>query len=571
MEAAGKKKGPSTWTMRPVEKELIIDRLRTDKSKKALKQDYLANDLMLEEMEYGVEDRAMTIIEILGIPGAGKSLLGLTCARHLQTLWKAHLDDIWKTSPELFARITGSRDDEGKPKYYMPTIRIGFNMQQTTEHVRHARMGDVVIQDEDPALAGYEARSIQNQIENLLKIMRKACVNMVFISPVQVTYISVPTMVLEVIAKDTERRLTAAALYDRQHNSHGWVMMEILKEDDPLLTFYVREKDRNIENIKESGGRESVVINREALMRDAEKLYKFLLSVGFDPAEERASLDFLKGVALLAGIKGSTNYIEMVARFLHKSLARSSTLVITEDGYIAPSAPDRIVTSDDEFVIELEEVVDDPAILEHIYLSTEQAYDNRMVRGERRPRKLHIEYMTTTEGERKFISKHAEAWYLIYVKGYTMQAVADALAHFTADGSLTDSAIANGYSNGGWRAIYQEEISGESAELAVRNMLFPEWDIVGGQGMPDIVNPEDETWVEVKCRSRLRPKESIESQITDFEYEHVREGKPMKVVRIGYVPEKARIEIWNVTLNPKWLEDGIDEELSVEDELDGEE
>ena len=573
MESVGKGRGPSNWSMRPVERELIIDRLRSDKSKRALKRDFLANDLMMEELEYGVAERAMTVIEILGIPGSGKSLLGLTLGRHLQTLWKNHLDDIWHTSPELFARITGSRDEEGKPKYYMPMVRIGFNMQQTTAHVTEARMGDIVIQDEDPALAGYEARSIQNQIENLLKIMRKACVNMIFISPVQVTYIAVPTMVLEVITKDKERRLTAAALYDRQHNAHGWVMIEVLRIDDPLLTFYEREKDKNIASIKESSGREGVVIDQKILMRDAQKLYKFLLSVNFNPAEERASLDFLKGVALLAGIKGSTNYIELVARFLQKSLARSSDIVIDENGYIAPAAPDRIVTSDNEFVIELEEVLDASEILEHIYLSTEAAYDSKLARGERAPRKFHVEYIMTTEGERKFLSKHAEAWYLIYVKGYTMQAVADALAHFTADGSLTDSAIANSYSQGGWRAIYQEEISGDAAELAVKNLLFPEdeWIIVGGHGRADIVNTEDETWIEVKVRNRLRPKEPVESQITDFEYEHVRQGHSFKIIRIGYVPRKARIEIWNVSINPEWVEETMDAEMSENDNDNGEE
>jgi len=162
-----------------------------------------------------------------------------------------------------------------------------------------------------------------------------------------------------------------------------------------------------------------------------------------------------------------------------------------------------------------------------------------------------------------FVSKHAEAWYLVYVKGFTMQATADSLIHFTDDGTLTDSAIANSYQKGGWRAIYQEEISGEAAEIAVRDMLFPGWEIVGGKGRPDIVNPEDDTWVEVKCRGRLRPKEPIEMQITDFEYDHVREGKSVKVIRIGYAPEKARIEVWNVRINEEWLSGAIDEELSV--------
>lgn len=574
MRTVGKKGNRGDWTMRPVERELIIDRLRSDKTKRALKQDYIANDLLRDEMEFGVAERASSVIEILGIPGVGKSMLGLTLGRHLQSLWKEHLDALWKESPEKFARITNSRDEKGNPKYYMPTIRIGFNMQQTSEHVRNAMMGDVVMQDEDPTLAGYEAKSVQDQIENMLKILRKSCVNMMFISPVQVTYISVPTMVLEVIAKDIERRVTAAALYDRQHNAHGWVLIEVLKEDDPLLVFYEREKDKNIQNIKESGGRESVVVSQEALTRDAEKLYKFLLTIGFNPAQERVSIEFLKGVATLAHIKGSVNYIELVARFLLKALISSTELHITPEGYVVPVQVDKVVTSDNEFVIELEEVIEDANILNMMYELSQQAYETKMARGEKPPKKLHVEYIATPDGGKKFFSKHAEAWMLIYVKGYTMQATADALVQYSKEGdSLTDSAIANKYDNDGWRAIYQEELSGDAAELAIKKRLFPteEWINVGGYGKPDIVNNVDNTWIEVKARHRLRPKEPIESQITDFEYEHVRGGQPFKIIRIGYIPEKARIEIWKVSINPEWLENGIDEELSEESYDDGEE
>jgi hypothetical protein len=204
-----------------------------------------------------------------------------------------------------------------------------------------------------------------------------------------------------------------------------------------------------------------------------------------------------------------------------------------------------------EFMIELEKVIEGPEILEQIYLSTEQAYKNKIDRGEK-PRKFQI-----VDGGRDFTSKHADAWYLYYVKGYTMQAVAEALAHFRADGSLTDCTIANNYTGGGWRAIYQEEISGEAAEIAIRNMLFPTWKIISEWAKPDIINPEDEMWVDVKLRSRLKSKESIGELIANFEYEHVRKGKPMKIVKIGYVPQKARIEIWNVSLNPEYLENNV--------------
>lgn len=109
--------------------------------------------------------------------------------------------------------------------------------------------------------------------------------------------------------------------------------------------------------------------------------------------------------------------------------------------------------------------------------------------------------------------------------------------------------IANSYVGGGWRAIYQEEILGEATVMAIRDMLFPTYELVRDWRMGDIVNLEDETLVEVKCRSRLMSREPIESQITDSEYNHVREGKTLKLVRIGYVPQRTRIEVWNVSLS----------------------
>lgn len=550
MESVGQSRGIQNWTMRPVERELIIGHVKYDKNKRSLKQDYVANEILMREFEYGVEDRAMTIVEILGIPGAGKSVLALTLARHLQILWKQHLDDLWNTSPALFARVTGSYDEDGKPEYYIPRVRIGFNMQQTTEHVRLGRMGDIVIQDEDPALAGFEARSVQNQIQNLLKIMRKECINMIFVSPVQTAYIPVPTCVVEVLAKDTTRRLTAGALYDRQHTALGWVVLEILPEDDPLMVYYLKLKNANIKAIKEAGGRESAMLNEEALMRDAEKLYKFLLGMGFDPASERVSLEFLKGMALFAEIKGSTKYIEMVARFLQKALVSSSRIGVGANGTFLAQEPENIVTTDGEFIISLEEVINDVSWLETIYESTEEALEQKKLRGEKAPK--------------KYQPKHAEAWYLIYVKGYTMQATADALAHYKDDGTLTDSAIANPYTQGGWRAIYQEEISGDAGEVALKNRMFPEgeWELLGGHGQPDIVNKEDNTWIEIKVRGRLKPKEPIESQVTNFEYDHVRAGNPLKVIRIGYSPERCRIEVWDVTLNPEWVKDAVEEEMT---------
>jgi len=547
--------GSKEWTIRPVEKELIIDRLRVDKTKRSLKLDYIANELVEQEFFYGIQRRAMTVVEILGIPGVGKSVLALTFARHLQILWANKLNEMWDEDPENFAEITESRDENGKPKFYRPMIRIGFNMTQTTEHVKAARMGDVVIQDEDPKLAGYEVRSVQHQIENLLKIMRQACVNLIFVSPIQVSYVATPTFVLEAIAQDIEKRLTAAALYDRQHNAHGWCIVEVLPEEDPLMVFYLKKKTENIKNLKAASGKESVMYSAEALGEDTTKLYKFLLGMGYDPIKRKPSLDFLQSMCLFAGIKGSTRYDLAVAHQLLNLLEAAKLAELESGGKRKEEEPMSLLSTDGEFVIELENVIMDADILQVIYDCTEEALADRKDRGEK------VEH---------YQPKHGEAWMYVYVKGYTMQATADALSHHQDDGHLSDTAIANRYKEGGWRAIYQEEISGEAAELAIKRKYLPEeeWEHVGGFGKPDIANKKDDTWIEIKIRDRLKPKEPIESQIANFEYEHVREGKIVRVIRIGYRPKEARIEFWKVSLNPDWVKNKVAEnpkEESIED------
>lgn len=550
------------WRIRPTERELIKTKIKSDRSKSSLRNDLIVNDLILEEFEYGIQEMAMTVVEILGIPGVGKSVLGLTLSRHLQMLWFERLTEVWNTDRALFTKLTGEEE------FYIPTVRIGFNMDQTAKHIKEARMGDVVIQDEDPALTGINSRAIQDQIQNFLKIMRKECINLIFISPIQVTYIATPTFVLETIAKDVDRRVTTSAYYDRQHNAHGWTLLEILEEEDPLMIYYLKEKYKNISRIKERSGKEGVSFEKDSLLADAEKLYQFVVSTGFDLEHKKVSLDFLKTMCIFADIKGTVKYVEIVARTLRNMLETKK--MISEVGGEASSiidVPKRFTTTNDEFVIELEDVIEDADFLEEIYNSTEAAIMAKKRRGEKDPRKFRYTYEVSADGEKVFVSKHAEAWRLVYVKGYTMEAVAESLAHFKRDGMLTDSAIANKYKTGGWRAIYQEEVSGDAAEAALKSRYYPdeEWKVVGGHGTADIVNDVDETWIEVKIRNRIKPKEPVETQITLYEFDHVREGYPLKVVRIGYVQQRCRIEFWSVKLNPEWLSAAVEEELENED------
>lgn len=534
-------------SIRVTEKELIKTRIRADKSKQPLKDDVIVNDMIREEFEYGVAERAMTTIEILGIPGVGKSVLGLSFARHLQILWTNHLVELWNNDQENFANVTKSRDEDGKPKFYLPTVRIGSNMFQTTRHIKEGRMGDIVIQDEDPGLIGANARSIKRQIENLLKIMRKECINLIFISPIQVSYVANPTMVIEVVAKDIGQRVTYGAYYDRQINAHGWVIVEILQDNDPLMKFYLKVKDLNIEKIKQQAGKEQASFDREEVMADVQRLYAFITNSGIDLKKGKPSLQFLETMCwfIEPPIKGNVKYIETVCRTLRQILDSSfivSGLAQTAIPTIVPEETNTFISSNDEFIFELEEVLEDKDFLDKMYELTPKAVERKLARG---------------ESLNKYKPKHAEAWYLIYARGYTMQAVAEELRKHQADDSLTDAAIANPYNKGGWRAVYQEEVSGDAAEETVKAMFYPEdeWEIVGGYGKPDIVNTETNAWVEVKLRNRLKPKEPVETQLSDFEYQHVRDGNDLILVRIGYVAERCRIEFWKVSINTEWYDE----------------
>lgn len=560
------------WRIRPSELELIKQRIRKDRNKLALKDGFVVNEMVLNEFGYGLDDVAMTVIEILGIPGVGKSVLGLTLARQLQLLWTKQLLLWWQTDKELFRARTRQND------FYLPKIRIGFNMDQTAKHIRDARTGDVVMQDEDPALAGINARSIQDQIENLLKIMRESCINLIFISPVLVNYISTPTFVLEVIGKDIDNRLTIAACYDRQHNAHGWTIHEILPEIDPLMVNYKKMKRDNIERIKAMSGKEGARFDKDDLMRDANILYEFIKTGGFVDIEHTSvTREFLKTMCMFVDeIKGSNKYIDAVAMTLKQILdTKKSFSELTKTPGMVVAETKTFITSDDEFVIELEEVIEDNEFLEKMfeYLSEALAHKERC--GDK-SKKLHIEWIKDEKGNLIPRSKHAEAWYLIYARGYPLQQAAEALAHYKADAELTSSALANSYEQGGWRAIYQVELSGYAAEVTFKKLYCPDedgWELVAGHGDIDIRNNEDDTWIELKIRNRLKPKEKPEEQITPMEYQHVREGKPFKLVRVGYVPNKpARIEIWNITINPEWLKSAVDVQLAATEAVeDGDE
>jgi len=524
------KKKQVEWIIRPMEEELIKHNLRSDKAYAALRNDIIVNELVVAEIEHGVEHEAMTVVEIVGIPGAGKSVFALTLARLMQMKWLDKIIRLYK---------------EGRIKEpYVPKIYIGFDLATTLSHLQHARMGDIIIQDEDPEMMGAHSGSTKSQIENVMKIMRKACINFIFVSPVSTPYINMPNLVFEVIYKNTDLRQTRAALYDRKYHAAGWVIMHVLDEDDPLMKAYEAMKDANIELIKMSGGRRSVSISEEQVFADMQKLVDYLKRINYNFAKRRHSLVDMIEYASMAGVEGNTQYQRIVAR--------SVLDYINDYGEELMGLKNaETMTRMGEYLFIKEHEYEDLDFLRVMRDSVDEALESIKARSAKKSGQSPL---------RKFQKIHADAWFDYYSTGMTYDNVGSKYG-------VSGQAIANSYENHGYCAIFQEEIQGECAEIALRKKYLTDYKNVGGFGRPDLVkidNP-DSDWVEVKCFQRLPRR--LEDLIAKFEYDFIDNGGIMRLALITYKKQECKIRIYRVVRNPDFDDDAaIDME---EEELEG--
>jgi len=502
------------YDMRPMEAELIKHNLRTESAYSALKSDFTVNELVIAEIEHGINNEAMTVTELVGIPGAGKSIFALSLARIIQMRWLEQIIDLFR---------------RGKIKEaYTPRIFIGFDIDTTLQHLRTAKMGDVIIQDEDPEMMGAHSGSTKSQIENIMKVMRKACINFIFVSPVSTPYINMPNMVFEVISKNKKLRRTKAALYDRKYHAVGWVVFKILEADDPLLIEYELMKDVNLEQIKASGGRRSVGITSDQLIEDVERLLEYLKKTNYN-FTRRHSIADLAERAGMAGVEGDSAYQKFVARTTMDYInAEMAELV----GY-GDDADD--VDASNKYLFVTEERYDDPAFLHEIYRALPEAKTAVRARSTRNPQDNPLKL---------FKDKHAKGWMHYYAEGLSYDAVGDIM-------KVKGTAIANKYVKHGWSAIFQEEISGDCAEHALRKKYFKEFDVVGGLGKPDLVHKVDKNdWIEVKLRRRL--SERKEDLVNNFEYEFVDQGGTLRLALITYEQRKCIIQMYRIISNPAY-------------------
>jgi ABC-type dipeptide/oligopeptide/nickel transport system ATPase component len=516
------------WTVRPMEEELVKHNLRTDSAYAALKSDFTITEMMDAEINHGVKEDEMTVVEIVGIPGSGKSLFGLTIARVMQTRWVKKIISLYKTK-----QIN---------KLYIPTVYIGFDVETTLRYLKDAKIGDVIIQDEDPAMMGGHSGSTKQQIENVMKVMRKACVSFIFISPLSTPYINMPNMVFEVIKKNKKKRLTKAALYDRKYHAAGWVIVKILDLDDELLIAYNGMKDENLERIKQSGGRRSVGISEEQVLEDMRKLLNYLKKIKYN-FTKRHSLPDLIEYANMAKVEGDSLYQRLIAKQVKEFMEQNISDLLEDD--LSDSMDIR-----GKYLIEKIAEYDDISFLETIYESIDEAMSTIKSRSTKDPRDNPLNL---------YQPHHAKAWYNYYYHGLSYDSVGSAFG-------VTGQMIANSYKNGGYNAIFQEEIQGECAEIAIQKRYFRDYKHIGGFGRPDLVlesNPDND-WIEVKCFRRL--SEKLSSLISKFEYEFVDSGGTLRLVLITYEQQACKIRIYKVLLNPQYKSvDDIKSELDQEE------
>ena len=522
-----RKKEKGNWITRPMEVELIKHNLRSDSAFAALRSDFTVNELVIEEFDHGIRDEAMTVVEIVGIPGSGKSLFALSLARILQMKWLEKILELYKK--KVIHDV------------YTPKIYVGFDLEDTLGYLRDARMGDTIIQDEDPEMMGAHSGSSKSQIENIMKIMRKACINFIFVSPISTPYINMPNMVFEVIAKNIKLRQTKAALYDRKYHAVGWTVMKILDADDELLVGYNAMKDANIDRIKEAGGRRSINVSEEQILDDIRRLIAYLKKIKYNFNKRRHTLVDLVEYAGMAKVEGDTAYQKFIARqALDVIDARIPDLIENSD-----SGDFKI---DRKYLFLKEEEHDDIAFLDLIFKSTGEALKSIGARSIKKPGENIL---------KNFKDHHAKAWYNYYYHGLPYDSVGNMF-------NVTGQMIANTYKEGGYNAIFQTEIQGECAEIALGKKYFRDYNNIGGFGKPDLVHKHDTNdWIEVKCFQRL--SEKLENLISKFEYEFVDQGGTLRLALITYKKKECTIRIYRVVLNPDYKTvDEIKQELSDE-------
>ena len=274
------------YSASPMQLEQFQYELRDPKNRRLR---YDATQIVYDEMLHRAKKGWNFVADVFGDPGIGKSVTVL---------------GLWERWRDIIRKLTGS-----EPKFF-----ITFSRWQTARIVKQAKQFDLIIQDEDTRQSGYGARTTEQALSNILDIIRKEQICFVFVGPNEKT-LSVVNFAMEVVLQNEKEKKNLLKIYNGKGRLIGRAELPIVK-DQKLKEEYDKLKQENIERIKQSGGRDSEIVDLEQLEEDKEIVLKFAQGRGWDLKNQKR----IKVACRAAGISGQNEYIDMLATYIDMTL-----------------------------------------------------------------------------------------------------------------------------------------------------------------------------------------------------------------------------------------------------------
>lgn len=444
----------------PIEKEQIEWNIRNNPDYAALKYNRDVTPLLEEKIEFAIKNNRNIIAEVLGIPGAGKSYATIALATIVSGHWADKLNK--DTTVDLDFELAGILELIGK--YYK---------------------GDSLIQDEDPRGFGAGSATNAEAFENLAKTLRKRCISLFVVSPTD-TRVENVNFVIEFFAYYPKERVTKGVLYTRKKIALGYVYIEILDYED--YAEYEKKKDAFIDKMQLSGGFGIQNYNDDRIKRDFDDLLKYVQQK--DPGMTKTRV---LGCASVK-VRGDRLYQQMIADDVYDYLTHNKQRP-NED----KKEPVKVSKQGTDYEWHHTRTETDIGILQDLFHFA-QAMDFSPFVGE-----------NVTEEE---LLRGMEAWRLRYI---------DELSYSDASKELNrlftrpmDTKMYFRSPDGKVKKFIQGPM-GTAGELVIQKWFYPNYDHVGGNNNPDLINPALEHVVEVKWKEKEQQK-SVESLIKNDTY-----------------------------------------------------
>ncbi|KKN08934.1 hypothetical protein LCGC14_1051600 [marine sediment metagenome] len=194
------------------------------------------------------------LLDIYGEQHSGKSHVGQTLAFEII---------------EEFELIQGNKVD----------LKLGFSTSEFNRYLTMLKKGDVLIRDENPKEHGKGSRNMEENLENVVDIIRKHLNSFIFIAPRKLSNTLI-TYYLETAGKNFETKQVRCLLYDPSFKEGkepiGRVFIT-LHDDYEFSAQYDKRKDGIIKDGLAHGGHFSAEIDLERFKNDIKRLFKWAI------------------------------------------------------------------------------------------------------------------------------------------------------------------------------------------------------------------------------------------------------------------------------------------------------